>query len=112
MGADLLPAKPKGLTDEEEEIARLMTYGLPHEEVILGKVVKPDWPLTLEHAAKFVGYRQRPDAPAKDKGTQAALEWLAGQFPDLLRPAACPEPPQPYELSGLKCPAVKASTSK
>jgi hypothetical protein len=57
MTGDLLPAKPSKLTDEEEEIARLMVYGLPHEEVILGKVVKPDWPLTLEQAAKFVGYR-------------------------------------------------------
>jgi hypothetical protein len=57
MGADLVPAKPKGLTDEEEEIARLMVYGLPHEETILGKVVKADWPLTLEQAARFVGYR-------------------------------------------------------
>jgi hypothetical protein len=57
MGSDLLPAKAKALTDEEEEIARLMVYGLPNEETILGKVVKPDWPLTLEQAAKFVGYR-------------------------------------------------------
>jgi hypothetical protein len=57
MANDLLPAKPKSLTDEEQEIARLMVYGLPHEETILGKVVKPDWPLTLEQAAKFVGYR-------------------------------------------------------
>jgi hypothetical protein len=53
----LVPAKPKGLTEDEEEMARLMVYGLPHEETILGKVVKPDWPLTLEQAAKFVGYR-------------------------------------------------------
>ena len=57
MTGDLVPAKAKGLTDEEEEIARLMVYGLPHEEVILGKAVKPNWPLTLEQAAKFVGYR-------------------------------------------------------
>jgi hypothetical protein len=58
MGSDLLPAKaPAGLTDDEEEIAHLMVYGLPHAEIILGKVVKPDWPLTLEQAAKFVGYR-------------------------------------------------------
>lgn len=57
MATDLVPSKPSALTDEEEEIARLMVYGLPHEEVILGKVVKPDWPLTLEQAAKFVGYR-------------------------------------------------------
>jgi hypothetical protein len=57
MGSDLLPAKAKDLTDDEEEIAHLMVYGLPHEETILGKVVKPDWPLTLEQAAKFVGYR-------------------------------------------------------
>ncbi len=49
-------ASPK-LTEDEEEIARLMVYGLPNEEIILGKAVKADWPLTLEQAAKFVGYR-------------------------------------------------------
>jgi hypothetical protein len=54
---DLIPAKPKGLTEDEEEMARLMVYGLPHEETILGKVSQPNWPLTLEQAAKFVGYR-------------------------------------------------------
>lgn len=57
MASDLVPSKAKGLTDEEEEIARLMVYGLPHEETILGKVIAPNWPLTLEQAAKFVGYR-------------------------------------------------------
>jgi hypothetical protein len=57
MGTGIQPAKAKPLTADEEEIARLMVYGLPHEETILGKVVKPDWPLTLEQAAKFVGYR-------------------------------------------------------
>jgi hypothetical protein len=57
MGADLLPSKAQGLTDDEEEIARLMVYGLPHEETILGKLIPANWPLTLEQAAKFVGYR-------------------------------------------------------
>jgi hypothetical protein len=57
MAGDLLPAKAKGLTYDEEEIAHLMVYGLPNEEIILGKVVKADWPLTLEQAARFVGYR-------------------------------------------------------
>jgi hypothetical protein len=56
MAADLVPAKAR-LTEDEEEIARLMVYGLPHEETILGKVIAPSWPLTLEQAAKFVGYR-------------------------------------------------------
>jgi len=41
-----------------------------------------------------------PDAPAKDKGTEAALEWLAKTYPDLLRPPVCPKPLQ----LGLKCP--------
>jgi hypothetical protein len=49
--------KAEALTDDEQEIARLMVYGLPHEETILGKTIKPDWPLTPEQAAKFVGYR-------------------------------------------------------
>ncbi|MGB7973337.1 MAG: hypothetical protein WCF81_03075 [Roseiarcus sp.] len=58
MVDDLVPAKssPK-LTADEEKIARLMVYGLPADEIILGKLVKADWPLTLEQAAKFVGYR-------------------------------------------------------
>jgi len=57
MTKALVPSKETGLTDEEEEIARLMVYGLPHEETILGKTIAPNWPLTLEQAAKFVGYR-------------------------------------------------------
>jgi hypothetical protein len=57
MGSDLLPAKAKGLTDDEEEIGRLVTFGLPADETIDGKLVKADWPLTLEQAARFVGYR-------------------------------------------------------
>ena len=52
-----LPSKPKALTDEEAEIGRLTVFGLPNEEVIDGKLVKADWPLTLEQAARFVGYR-------------------------------------------------------
>jgi hypothetical protein len=54
---------------------------------------------------------ERSRAPAKDEGTQAALEWLAKQYPDLLEPPPCPEPPQPYGLSGLTCPSVGASSS-
>jgi TIR domain len=41
-----------------------------------------------------------PDAPAKEAGTEAALEWLAKKYPDVLRPPLCPQPLQ----SGLKCP--------
>ena len=57
MSGDLLPSKPKALTDEEAEIGRLMIFGLPTDEIIDGKLVKADWPLTLEQAARFVGYR-------------------------------------------------------
>jgi hypothetical protein len=57
MVDDLVPAKPKGLTDDEAEIGRLVTFGLPADEMIDGKLVKADWPLTLEQAARFVGYR-------------------------------------------------------
>jgi hypothetical protein len=46
---------------------------------------------------------QHPDAPAKEAGTEAALAWLAAKYP-VLRPPACPPPPQPYEISRLKCP--------
>ena len=57
MANDLLPAKAKGLTEDEEQIAFLMTYGLPHEETIRGAHIRPGWPLTLEQAASFVRYR-------------------------------------------------------
>ena len=43
---------------------------------------------------------RHPDAPAKERGTEAALEWLAKTFPDVLRPPVCPQPLQP----GLKFP--------
>jgi hypothetical protein len=39
------------------------------------------------------------DAPAKEKGTEAALEWLAKTYPDVFRPPVCPPPLQ----AGLKC---------
>jgi hypothetical protein len=35
----------------------LMVHGLPSDEVILDTPVKAGWPLTLEQAAKFCGYR-------------------------------------------------------
>jgi hypothetical protein len=57
MGSDLVPSKAKGLTDDEAEIGRLVTFGLPADEMIDGKLVRADWPLTLEQAAKFVGCR-------------------------------------------------------
>jgi hypothetical protein len=57
MSGDLVPGKPKGLTDDEAEIGRLVTFGLPADETIDGKLVRADWPLTLEQAARFVGYR-------------------------------------------------------
>jgi hypothetical protein len=44
-----------------------------------------------------------PEAPAKEAGTEAALAWLAAKYP-VLRLPACPPPPQPYEISRLKCP--------
>lgn len=49
--------KPKALTDDEEQIAELMVYGLPNDETIRGKDIKAGWPLTLEQAASFIGYR-------------------------------------------------------
>src|ERR1700733_3310121 len=57
MSNDLLPSKPKALTDDEAEIARLTVFGLPEGETIDGKEIKANWPLTLEQAARFVGYR-------------------------------------------------------
>ena len=45
-----------------------------------------------------------PDAPAKEAGTDAALTWLAKKHSSILRPV-CPEPPQRFEVSGLRCPS-------
>jgi hypothetical protein len=45
------------LTNEEREIARLMVFGLDCDATILGKRIEAGWPLTLEQAAKVVGYR-------------------------------------------------------
>jgi hypothetical protein len=59
MSGDLTPSKPKGLSDDEAEIGRLVTFGLPADEMIDGKLVRADWPLTLERAARFVGYRTK-----------------------------------------------------
>jgi hypothetical protein len=59
MSTDLVPSKAKPLTEDEEQIAHWMVFGLPHEETILDKVIAPNWPLTLEQAAKFVGYRTK-----------------------------------------------------
>jgi hypothetical protein len=53
-----------------------------------------------------------PDAPAKEAGTNAALEWLAKQYPDVLRPPVCPPPPQNFEVSGLKCPDEEAQADQ
>jgi hypothetical protein len=54
---------------------------------------------------------QAPDARAKEAGTQASLEWLAKRYPKILRPPGCPAPPQPYEISGLRCPPVEAEAA-
>jgi hypothetical protein len=51
-----------------------------------------------------------PDTPAKAAGTDAALEWLAGRYPEILHPI-CPPPPQPYGISKLKCPVVEAEAA-
>lgn len=51
--------KPKALTDEEREIAELMVWGLPNDETIRGTEIEAGWPLNLEQAAIFVGYRAK-----------------------------------------------------
>jgi hypothetical protein len=52
---------------------------------------------------------RHPDAPRKEAGSDAGLKWLAGIYPSLLRPPACPQPPRPFETSNLRCPAQKAN---
>jgi hypothetical protein len=44
-------------------------------------------------------------APAKEAGTNAALQWLAAKYPEVLRPPVCPKPPQEFDDSGLQCPS-------
>ena len=34
----------------------------------------------------------------------ANLFWLAQRYPEVLQRPICPDPPQPFEISGLKCP--------
>lgn len=34
-----------------------MTFGLPADEMIDGKLIRANWPLTLEQTARVVGYR-------------------------------------------------------
>ena len=46
-----------------------------------------------------------PEPTAKKAGRNAALEWLATKYPDVLSPPACPNPPQDFEASGLQCPS-------
>jgi hypothetical protein len=50
---------PDGLTDREAEIARLMVYGSPDAQIIMNEDIAANWPLSLEQAARFVGYRIR-----------------------------------------------------
>lgn len=55
----------------------------------------------------LVALRSRySDAPSKGAEPEAGLAWVAQKFPEALRPPTCPLPPQPFELSGLKCPAA------
>ena len=46
----------------------------------------------------------RPDVPAKDRGTESALEFLVKAHPQVLHPV-CPPPPQ----AGLQCPPQEAA---
>jgi hypothetical protein len=50
---------PEGLSDREAEIARLMTYGSPDAQIVMNEDIPADWPMSLEQAARFVGYRIR-----------------------------------------------------
>jgi hypothetical protein len=53
------PAKPVGLTKVELEIARLTTHGKVTSEMARGGNHVEGWPLTLEQAAKDMGYKVR-----------------------------------------------------
>ena len=63
-----------------------MVYGLPHEETILGKLIPANWPLTLEQAAKFVGYRLKRARAYLDPNPQ--FRGYAGELLQQRRKAA------------------------
>jgi hypothetical protein len=44
-----------------------------------------------------------PSMPANEVGSRRILEWLAKKYPELVRPV-CPDPPQIYKYSALRCP--------
>ena len=55
-------------------------------------------------------FRERnSDAPAKQAGTAAILEWIAQRYPKQVRHPICPTPPQRIWLSGLECPQQSAA---
>ena len=54
---------------------------------------------------------RRPDAPKKEAGTEAGLAWLATKYPEVLRSPVCPPPPQPFAISGLKCPSMQTEAA-
>ena len=84
-------------TDRDEILATAIAYPAaagPATEVLLEEI-----------------RARHPDAPAKEAGTEAALAWLATKYPRILRPPDCPPPPQPYEISRLKCPHQETEDS-
>jgi hypothetical protein len=55
---------------------------------------------------------RRPGAPTKEAGTEAALQWLAINYPRVLQPPVCPPPPRPLEISGFKCPTQEIGSGQ
>ena len=90
--------------DEAEEWARALV-ALAHpasdrERMLVAAIAYPTVAGSATEILLDAIRAGHPDAPAKEKGTESALTWLAKQFPDVLRPPLCPQPLQP----GLKCP--------
>jgi hypothetical protein len=95
--AQALVALSTSAADRDETLATAIAYPAAAgraTEVLLGEI-----------------RARHPEAPAQEAGTEARLAWLAAKYPWVLRLPACPPPPQPYEISRLKCPPQETGDS-
>jgi hypothetical protein len=50
---------PEGFSEREIELVRLMVFGSPERQIIMGQDVEAYSPMSLEQACRFTGYRIR-----------------------------------------------------
>jgi hypothetical protein len=90
--------------DEAAEWARVLV-ALPHpasdrDRMLVTAIAYPTAAGSATEVLLDAIRSRHPDAPAKEAGTEPALEWVAKNFPDVLNPPLCPPPLQ----ADLKCP--------